>query len=301
MRASRHTTLVRALRASPPLVAAAIASGCDATSIPVLDPDGPVALAERDLMLTAAALMLIVIVPVFVMAFWFARRYRASNDKARYEPDWAYSATLDAIVWLVPAAVVAVLGYLVWTRTHQLDPYRPLAGAAAPLEIEVVAQDWRWLFIYPEQDIATVNELVFPAGRPLRLKLTSDTVMNSFYVAGLGGQIFAMAGMRTELNLRADAPAQFIGRNMQYSGKDFSDQHFAVRAETGPAFAAWVAQVRQSPLTLDTPTYASLAKQRGVMPVTHYSGIGAGLFAAIIAKYGGRHTGAGHAAGARDR
>ena len=153
-------------------------------------------------MLTAAGLMLLVIIPVYVMAFWFAWRYRASNGKARYLPDWGYSARIDFLIWLVPALIVIAVGSLVWIWSHRLDPYRPLAGGQA-LEVQVVAQDWKWLFIYPEQNIATVNELVFPSGRPFSLVITSDTVMNSFYVPPLGGQIYAMAGMETRLNLRA--------------------------------------------------------------------------------------------------
>lgn len=263
-------------------------NGCGlVTHTPVLDPKGPVTLAQRDLLFTATGLMLIVIIPVFALTFWFAWRYRASNSQARYMPEWSYAAPIDAVIWLVPALIVATLGYLVWTSTHRLDPYRPVASHVAPLEVEVVAQDWKWLFLYPEQKIATVNELVFPSGRPLRLKLTSDTVMNSFYIPGLGGQIFAMAGMRTELNLISDGPAILVGRNTQYSGRGFADQHFAVRAATKPEFEAWIAEVKRSPNTLEAPAYAALAKPSGDVPVTYYSSFESGLFNHIIEKYKG--------------
>ena len=186
--------------------AALLASGCDLTHIPVLDPKGPITLAERDLLLTAIVLMLVVIIPVFFMTFLFAWRYRSSNSRARYTPDWSYSAITDAIIWLVPAVIVMVLGTLLWSNTHKLDPYKRIDASVRPLEVEVVAQDWKWLFIYPEQGIAVVNELVFPSQTPLSLKLTSDTVMNSFFIPALGGQIYTMAGMQTRLHLLADAP-----------------------------------------------------------------------------------------------
>jgi cytochrome o ubiquinol oxidase subunit 2 len=269
------------------VAAALFLGGCEVAQAPVLHPQGIVALTERDLLLTAAGLMLIVIVPVFILTFWFAWRYRASNSRAPYTPDWSYSAGLDAVIWLVPALIVGCLAYLAWTYTHRLDPNRPIAAAAAPLEIDAVAEDWKWLFIYPEQNIATVNELVFPSERSLRLELTSDTAMNSFYIAGLGGQIFAMAGMRTELNLHADGPAEFTGRNMQFTGAGFPGQSFAVRATNASQFVAWIATAKQSPDALDSASLASLETPSANVPVHYYSGVEPDLFAKIIAKYAG--------------
>ena len=173
---------------------ALLASGCGLTQAPILDPKGPIALAERDILFRALAIMMIVVIPVFAMTFWFAWRYRASNKRARYEPDWM-SAKIDAVIWIVPALIVISLGVHVWLYTHALDPYRPLQSSAKPLDIQVVAQDWKWLFIYPAQGIATVNELAFPSEVPVRLRITSDTVMNSFFIPALAGQIYAMAGM----------------------------------------------------------------------------------------------------------
>jgi cytochrome o ubiquinol oxidase subunit 2 len=178
-----------------------------------------------------------------------------------------------------------VIGYLTWDYTHRLDPYRPIG--AAPLEIEVIAQDWKWLFIYPAQNIAVVNELVFPSERPVLLKITSDTVMNAIYIPGLSGQIYAMAGMRTDLNFSASGPAEFIGRNVQLSGHGFPDQQFDVRATTQTDFDAWVAQARRSSNTLDTAAYAALAKASSRAPVTFYSGVEPKLFARTIEKYSG--------------
>jgi len=271
-------------------------SGCGVVDGPVLDPKGPIALAERDLLFTAAGLMLIVIIPVYIMAFWFAWHYRAANKQARYMPDWAYSARIDALVWAIPALIVIGVGSLVWIWTHRLDPYKPLPGGEA-LNVQVVAQDWKFLFIYPDQNIAAVNQLVFPSDRPLALTLTSDTVMNSFYVPALGGQIYVMAGMETRLHLRADAPGQFTGRNTQYSGAGFSDQNFQVRA-VGPAeFEAWISSIKQSERPLDTAAYATLAQPSSKVPVSYYSEVVSGLFASIIVKYrGGVH--ATHAPGA---
>ena len=269
-------------------------TACGRDQVPVIEAQGPIALAERNLLFTAAAVMLIVMIPVFVMAFWFTWRYRASHPDAPYTPHWSYSWRIDMVVWLVPTAIVVVLGYLVWTRTHRLDPYRPLVASRAPLRVDVVAEDWKWLFIYPEQKIAVVNQLVFPSDRPLSLRLTSDTVMNSFYIPGLGGQIFAMAGMQTRLHLRADGPGSFVGRNTQYSGVGFPDQYFAVHAVSAAGFRTWVAQAKRSPKTLDAAAYAALARPSARVPVSYYSAYAPGLFDWIIHQY----TAPGHASAA---
>jgi cytochrome o ubiquinol oxidase subunit II len=276
--------------------AALLGSGCDPTHMPILHPKGPITLAERDLLFTAVALMLIVIVPVFIMAFLFAWRYRSSNRNARYTPDWSYSVAIDAVVWLVPALIVVTLGTLLWSNTHKLDPYKRIDAAVRPLEVAVVAQDWKWLFIYPAQDIAVVNQLVFPSGTPLSLKITSDTVMNSFSIPALGGQIFAMAGMQTRLHLLADAPGTFTGRNMQYSGRGFANQHFQAIAASQEDFDAWVAKAKQSPATLDAAAYRALMAPTIGHPVTYYSAVEPNLFDTIIAKYGRGPAHAGHQA-----
>ncbi|MGA7489076.1 MAG: ubiquinol oxidase subunit II [Xanthobacteraceae bacterium] len=275
----------RSLRTAIAVGLALLSGGCGLIRAPVVDPKGPIALAERDLMVTAFLLMLVVLIPVFIMAFLFARRYRASNRNARYSPDWSYSAGMDAVIWLVPALIVTALGVLLWSNVHKLDPYRAIDPTVRPLEVEVVAQDWKWLFIYPEQGIAVVNQLVFPSGTPLSLKITSDTVMNSFYVPALGSQIYAMAGMQTRLHLLADAPGRFMGRNSQYSGAGFADQHFEAIATSPQDFDAWVAMVKGSPNQLDTAAYRSLAAPSRGHPVTYYSAVAPDLFDSIIAKY----------------
>lgn len=277
-----------AYRAALVLGAALLAGGCDIRHAVLLDPKGPISLAERDLLFDAFAVMLVVVIPVFVMAFFFAWRYRASN-KAPYTPNWAYSGRIDAVVWLIPTMIVLALGSLLWRTTHKLDPYNPIDTAVAPLEVQVVAQDWKWLFIYPEQGIAAVNELVFPSGRPLSLKITSDTAMNSFYIPALGGQIYAMAGMETRLHLIADAPGTFTGRNTQYTGEGFPEQYFKAIATSPEEFDAWVAKAKQAPAKLDAATYPALAARSKGYPVTYYSAFEPNLFASIIAKYAHNH------------
>jgi cytochrome o ubiquinol oxidase subunit II len=274
----------KALVAGMAIGLALLASGCGLTQAPILDPKGPIALAERDILFRALAIMMIVVIPVFVMTFWFAWRYRASNESARYEPDWM-SAKVDTVIWMVPALIVISLGVHVWLSTHALDPYKPLQASAKPLDIQVVAQDWKWLFIYPAQGVASVNELAFPSEVPVRLQITSDTVMNSFFIPALGGQIYAMAGMRTQLNLRANQPGRFVGRNTQYSGRGFADQHFAAVAMTPAEFDAWMMRVRQSASRLDAASYAELAKPSAAHPIVHYSAVELGLFDEIIRKY----------------
>ena len=249
-----------------------------------LDPAGPVARSERDLMVTAVLLMLIVAIPVFVMLFGFAWRYRASRANARYTPDWAQSRVVDSIVWLVPAVIVVAIASLVWIRTHHLDPYREVPSGAAPFPVEVVARDWDWLFIYPEQRLATLNELAFPLGRPLQLRITSDTVMNSFMIPALGGQIYAMAGMETKLNLLADRAGQFTGRNYQYSGDGFPLQTFAANALDEDSFAAWVRDARTKASPLDMQAYRQLATTDAGGSVRYFTPT-SGLFDRIIESY----------------
>ncbi len=260
--------------------------GCGLADSPFLDPKGPITEAERDLFFETLAIMMIVVVPVYVFAIWFIPRYRASNTKARYMPYWQ-SAGIDTIIWLVPAAIIVTVGTYVWIYTHKLDPYKTVETetSAEPFVVEVVAQDWKWLFLYPEQGVATVNELVFPSGVPLELIITSDTVMNSFYVPALGSQIYAMAGMETELNLLAWEPGRFVGRNVQYSGAGFSQQYFDVVATSQDDFETWVQSVKSSSLTLDASAYEELAEPSIAHPITHYASYEAGLYDKIVAKY----------------
>ena len=260
-----------------------------------MDPKGPIALAERDLLFDAFYVMMIVIVPIIILTLWFAWRYRASNTKAAYTPTWANSVRIDALTWLIPTLIVIAVAVLLWRSTHRLDPYRPLESKEPPIDVQVVAQDWKWLFIYPEQGVASVNQLAIPVGRPISLRITSDTVMNSFYVPALAGQIYAMAGMQTRLQLLADQPGKFVGRNTQYSGGGFSDQFFEVVAMSQADFDAWVAKAKQAPGKLDPPTYAKLAERSRLNPIAYFSAVEPKLFDAIIDKYTGGHQAHGQA------
>jgi cytochrome o ubiquinol oxidase subunit 2 len=265
--------------------AALLCGGCSVIDGPVLDPKGPIALAERNLLFDAVAIMMIVIIPVFIMAALFTWRYRGTNRRARYTPNLAYYWPAEILVWSVPAAIIVWLGLHLWQDTYKLDPYKAIDRSVEPLKVHVIAQDWKWLFVYPEQDIAVVNELAMPVNRPLSLKITSDTVMNSLVIPALGGQIYAMAGMQTRLNLLADKPGTFWGRNVQYSGMGFANQQFQTIATSQEEFDAWVDKAKHSSDTLDAETYEKLAKPSQKVPVTYYSGVEPGLFDKIIAKY----------------
>lgn len=269
------------------LVAASTSTlgGCALIHSPVLDPAGPVALAERDLLIWAFAVMMIVAIPVFAMTAWFATRYRASNTSSAYEPDWCASTKIEIAIWTIPAMIVVALGILLWNATDKLDPYRSLTGSEPAMKVQAIALDWRWLFIYPKQGIATINELVIPRNEPVDVEITSDTVMTALYIPRLAGQIYAMAGMRTRLNLRADKSGTFTGRNSQYNGKGFSDQKFAVRSVGPDDFKSWVASVKASPDHLDATRYAKLADEQATSPVEHFSSVPTSLFADVIKKH----------------
>src|SRR5712672_702150 len=205
-----------------------------------LDPQGPVGKAERLILLDATAIMLAVVVPVIVITFAFAWWFRAGNSRARYRPEWEYSGRIEMIVWSIPALVVLFLGGIAWIGAHDLDPPAALKSSAAPLEVQVVSVDWRWIFIYPEQGIASVDRLTVPAGVPIHFRLTSTSVMNSFFIPQLGSQIYTMAGMMTQLNLMADQVGTYPGLSAQFSGDGFSDMRFEVVAISPEGFQSWV-------------------------------------------------------------
>ncbi|MEH6546906.1 MAG: ubiquinol oxidase subunit II [Sneathiella sp.] len=267
---------------------AASLTGCGLLDSPVLDPKGPIATAERDLLFAAFCLMLIVLIPVFAMTLFFSWRYRENGGKGQHRPKWTSSSLIETFVWLVPIAIIISLSYLTWTYTYKLDPYRALESDKPAINVQVIAQDWKWLFVYPDYNIASVNELAFPSNRPLSLEITSDTVMNSFMVPALGGQIYAMAGMTTRLQLLADENGSFTGRNTQYSGDGFSDQHFQAVAMTEQDFDAWVAARKQSSEILDGARYLKLADKSVAHPVEYFSNVVPNLFNGIIAKYTSR-------------
>jgi len=266
-------------------VLAASLTGCSPLQHGFLAPAGLAASGERDLLLWIVGLALVVVLPVILLTPLIVWRYRHGNTRAAYRPRWEFSWLLDVFAWGVPALIVAVLAFLVWTRTHSLDPYRSPTPGEAPLEVQVIGLDWKWLFLYPEQGIATVNELVLPAGRPVQLRLTSDTVMQSLLLPRLGGQIYAMAGMQTLRYLQVPAPGQFEGRNAQYSGEGFQDQHFPIRVLAEADFQAWTRQVGQAREALDCAHYQVLARPGTLEQAAEWRLTQPALFAWVLARY----------------
>lgn len=257
-------------------------SGCDWV---LFDSKGAVGIAQRDLIFICIALMLIVVIPAIVLAFVFPWRFRASNGKAKYAPEWAHSMRIEIVVWGVPLLIIAILASIVWTSTHELDPYRPLDRGGAPLHVEVIATDWKWVFVYPDLGIATVNELRFPAGRQLSFDITSNSTMNTFFIPQLGGQVYAMAGMRTKLHLIANEPGQFRGMSGNYSGHGFSNMKFTATASTDAEFESWVASVREQGKALDFAGFRQLAQPTRAHPVELYGQVEPGLFKRVIDQF----------------
>ena len=227
----------------------------------VLDPQGSIGIAEKTILIDSLAIMLAIVVPTIAATLGFAWWFRASNSRATYLPDWAYSGRIELVVWAIPLHVIILVGGVAWIGSHDLDPAKPLASDTSLLEIQGVSLDWKWLFIYPSERVASVNQLVVPAGVPIHFSLTSASVMNAFFVPQLGSMIYTMNGMRTQLNLRADAPGTFLGLSSHYSGDGFSGMHFDVRALPPAQFAAWIDATRNSGPILDAGTYTALARQ----------------------------------------
>jgi cytochrome o ubiquinol oxidase subunit II len=244
----------------------------------VLDPHGPVGKAERVILFDSTAIMLAVVIPVIVLTLVFAWWFRARNKRARYRPDWEYSGRIEMIIWCIPALIILFLGGIAWTGSHDLDPPAPLADRTAPLDIEVISLDWRWLFIYPHEGIASLNRLVVPAGVPLRFRLTSTTVMNSFFVPQLGSQIYTMPNMVTRLNLEADQPGTFEGLSAQFSGDGFSDMRFDLVSTEPEAFKSWVSATKSQGGVLDAGAFEQLVKPAKADGVQTYSQVSEDLF-----------------------
>ena len=262
-------------------------AGCNTI---LLNAPGDIARQQGDLIIVSTLLMLIIIVPVISLILFFAWRYRASNKNATYKPDWDHSLQLELVIWAAPLLIIIALGAITWISTHTLDPYRPLDRIAEgrpvpegtePLVVEVVALDWKWLFLYPEQGIATVNELAAPVDRPIEFRLTSSTVMNAFYIPALAGMIYTMPGMQTELNAVMNAPGEYEGFSSNYSGAGFSGMRFRFHALDEAGFHDWVAKVRDGG-KLDRQTYLVLEKPSEREPVQHFGSVEDGMFDAIL-------------------
>lgn len=253
--------------------------GCN---MEILSPKGDIGAQEKTLLFTATGLMLIVVIPVIIMILTFAWKYRASNTKADYQPKWAHSTAIEVVVWTVPCIIVAILAVITWRSTHALDPYKPLVSEHKPVTIEVVSLDWKWLFIYPEYDIATVNEIAFPVDVPVNFRITSASVMNSFFIPQLGSQIYSMAGMETKLHLNAREPGTYAGISANYSGAGFSGMRFKAIATSQEGFDNWVKEAKASGTSLTPAVYQELTKRSERNPVVKYASVPPSMFDYIL-------------------
>jgi len=248
----------------------------------VIAPKGPIAKAELTILQNATAIMLAVIVPVIVLTVVFAWWFRSGNRRARYLPNWEYSGRIEMIVWSIPTLVIVFLGGIAWVSSHELDPSRAIGSGPRPLEVDVVSLDWKWLFIYPSEGIASVNHLVVPVGVPVEFHLTSGSVMNSFFVPQLGSQIYTMAGMVTRLNLQADQAGSYQGLSAQFSGEGFSDMRFELSAVSPDQFSAWIEEAKSKQEQLDMAGYDALAQPSKAVPPISFGRVAPDLFEAIV-------------------
>lgn len=252
----------------------------------ILDPKGQVGVDEKNLIVIATLLMLIVVIPVIFMTLFFAWKYREGRTQEVYAPKWSHSTKIELVVWIIPIIIVSILGTITWRSTHALDPYKRLEHEKDHIVVEVVSLNWKWLFIYPEQGVASINELAFPTDVPVEFKITSDTTMNSFFIPQLGGQIYSMAGMETQLHLIANEAGQFDGYSANYSGEGFSGMQFkAIATPDEAGFDAWVNKLKQSPEILSPATYAQLAKPSENNPVQYFGQVSSGMFHHILHQF----------------
>ncbi len=293
---SRTRGMTRAAARMAVLGGALLVVGCARDGISFLHPHGPVADAQRRWLFEIIGWMAIVVVPIFFLVPAFAWRYRRRNTKSAYRPDWSFSWPLEFLIWGIPITIVAVLAYVIITDETRYDPYHELASSVKPLDVEVVALNWKWLFIYPDQHIATVGLLALPQGRPISFRLTSDATIQSFFIPALGSQIYAMAGMVTQLRLLADRPGTLLGENTQFNGNGFMKDNFIASVMSPAAFAAWSDRQAADGRSLDDAAYKMLAKDSstdqaksafGVQPegTLSFGTVSPDLFRSIVAKY----------------
>ena len=275
------------VRRGLPLLPLAALAGCNTV---VMNPTGDIAKQQADLITISVLLMLIIIVPVMILTVLFAWRYRKGAD-AKYTPDWDHSTKLELVIWGAPLLIIIVLGLITWVSTHKLDPYRPLdridehrpiPASTKPLEVQVVALDWKWLFIYPEQGIASVNELVTPVDVPVRFKITASTVMNTFYIPTLAGMIYAMPGMETTLNAVLNKPGNYQGLSANFSGEGFSHMKFGYKGVSAGEFDAWVQKMKANPGALNRADYLALEKPSVREPVRYYGSVEPALYNRVL-------------------
>jgi len=257
-----------------------LASGCNRG---ILDPVGPVGAAEKTILINSTAIMLAIIIPTMIATMAFAWWFRRGNTKATYRPDWEYSGAIELVVWSIPAMTIMLLGGIAWIGSHELEPSKPLASTTPPLKVEVVSLDWKWLFIYPDQGIATVNQLVVPAGTPVSYRLTSATVWNVFFVPQFGTMIYTMPRMTTRLNLQADRPGAYDGLSAHFSGDGFPGMGFKAQVLPPDQFALWAQGARGTGQALDGRAFAELSKPTSYVKPMTYGAVAPGLFDAIVA------------------
>lgn len=277
---NRETISTHRLRVCRCSIFALLSAGLTSCS-GILAPIGPVGEGNAEILIDATVVMLVIVIPTIILAFWVAWRYRASNTAAEYLPYWSYSGRIEAVVWSIPILTIMFIGGLIWIGSYRLDPFRPLPSKNPALEVQVVSLDWKWLFIYPQQGIATVNQLVMPVGTPVHFSITSASVFNVFFVPRLGSMIYAMPGMVSELHLQADRAAQIVGLSAQFSGDGFSDMDFEVRSLPDAEFGPWVDGIRATGPTLDQAAYSELLKQSQRVTPSAYRAADPGLFHAI--------------------
>lgn len=251
----------------------------------LLNPRGSIALQQRDLGMMVIGLLLIVAIPLLGTMYWFAYKYRAGNKKPVYKPDARHSTFTELVWWIIPAVFIFILAVITWNKTHALDPYKPLASDVAPVRIQAVALNWKWLFLYPDYNIATVNFIQFPEDTPVNFELTADAPMNSFWIPALSGQIYAMSGMSTKIHIIADSVGDYRGQAGEINGRGFSGMKFIARASSKEDFEKWIGEVRRSSSSLDGSHYSALSKPSENNPVTLYSSYEQHLYNKIMMKY----------------
>ena len=275
--------MIRSMKAGFLAVFMVLLSGCQGVAL--LDPKGPVGQGTMNLMVITVVLGLIVIIPVIVMTIWFAIRYRETNTKATYKPHWEGSLKIEAVIWLVPVAIIVVLSYFTWISTIELDPYKPLPSKEQPLRVQVVSTDWNWLFIYPDYEAASLNKLVIPTGVPVIFDMTSASVMTSFFIPDLGSQMYVMAGMVSHLNLMSSHDGTYTGRNMEYSGEGYNSMNFPTKSVSAEQFQAWLQEAKASPKALSVAEFDLLSKPQKDLPDTAFSKVEPKLFDQIVARF----------------
>ncbi|RJS91671.1 ubiquinol oxidase subunit II [Salinisphaera sp. Q1T1-3] len=262
-----------------------LVSGCSLSSLSTMNPVGPIGETERDVTIYTILLLLFVLIPIVAGTVFIAWHYRSTSSNSAYTPDWDHSWLVEVFCWGGPIVILIILAVITWISTHDLDPYKAIESDKPPLEIEAVATDWKWLFIYPDEHVASVNEFAFPVDTPLEIHLTSNSVMNAFMVQRMGTQIFAMSGMQTKLHLMSHEKGDFDGGNYQYNGEGFAKMRFVAKAMSESDYQQWIAKVRQQGSSLDLATFQKFAEPSVVENAVYFAPVSEGLFGDIIGQF----------------